>query len=88
MKLYRRGGEVGATPVLPSDEVDRLASQSAEFSRSGGVLGTRSGLPDGTPGNKESIKNYIFMHFNTCNSNLSSGMSGFVVVGKINNRST
>lgn len=25
VKLYRRGGEVEATPVLPSDEVDRLA---------------------------------------------------------------
>lgn len=26
VRLYRRGGEMEATPVLPSDEVDRLAS--------------------------------------------------------------
>lgn len=38
-----------AIPVLPSDEVDRLASQSAALSISGGVLGTRSGLPICTP---------------------------------------
>lgn len=49
VKLYRRGGEVEATPVLPSDEVDRLATQSAGLSAGGGVLGTRSGLPEATP---------------------------------------
>lgn len=54
--LYRRAGEVEATPVLPSDEVDRLASQSVGLSTSGGVLGTRSGLPECTPENKESIR--------------------------------
>lgn len=65
MKLYRRGGEVGATPVLPRDEVDRLASQSAEFSTSGGVLGTRSGLPDCTPESKESIEETKLLQIST-----------------------
>lgn len=32
------------TPVLPSDEVDRLPSTSAGLPTGGGVLGTRSGL--------------------------------------------
>lgn len=40
-----------AMPVLPNDDVDRLASQSAGLSANGGVLGTRSGLPDCTPEN-------------------------------------
>lgn len=43
---------MGASPVLPNDEVERLASPSAVFSVSGGVLGTRSGLPDCTPINR------------------------------------
>lgn len=65
MKLYRKGGEAEGTPVLPSDEVDRLASQSARLSTSGGVLGTRSGLPDCPPESKESITKQnecIFQH--------------------------
>lgn len=53
---YRRAGEVEATPVLPSDEVDRLASLSAGLSTSGGVLGTRSGFPDCMPRNRTPIK--------------------------------
>lgn len=54
-RFYRRGGEVETTPVLPCDEVDRLASQSAGLSTSGGVRGTRSGLPDCTPEEKKDI---------------------------------
>lgn len=38
-----------ATPVLPNDELDRLAWLSSGFSTRGGVLGTRSGLPECTP---------------------------------------
>lgn len=44
------------TPVLPSDEVDRLATQSAGLSTGGGVLGTRSGLSDATPENNPNQK--------------------------------
>lgn len=50
--LHLRAGEVQATPVLPSDEVDKLASQSAGLSINSGVLGTRSGLPECMPDNK------------------------------------
>lgn len=44
-----------AAPVLPSDEMERLASPSAGLSGSGGVFGTRSGLPDSVPVNKMDI---------------------------------
>lgn len=51
---YLNGGEEEASPVLPSDEVERLASKSAPLpSTSGGVLGTRSGLPDCMPEKKQ-----------------------------------
>lgn len=46
---YLSGGEMEATPVLPNDELDRLAWLSSGFSTRGGVLGTRSGLPECTP---------------------------------------
>lgn len=49
---YRSGGEMEATPVLPNDGVEK----SAGLSSSGGVLGTRSGLPCCTPKNKEDGK--------------------------------
>lgn len=49
MLPYCKGGDVETSPVLPNDEVDRFASQSAGFSTGGGVLGTKSGLPDCTP---------------------------------------
>lgn len=45
-RFYRSGGEAEPPPVLPRDEVDRLASASAGLSAGGGVLGTRSGLSD------------------------------------------
>lgn len=61
-------------PVLPSDEVDRLASQSAEFSTCGGVLGTRSGLPNCTPDSKSSIGNRIIANFNNSTFNLCTAM--------------
>lgn len=41
-----------ATPLLPNDGVEK----SAGLSSSGGVLGTRSGLPCCTPKNKEDGK--------------------------------
>ena len=57
-----------ATPVLPSDEVERLASLSAGLS-SGGVLRTRSDLPDSTP------ENILIIAFNTSISSVSAAMS-------------
>lgn len=60
--------------MLPRDEVDRLASQSAEFSTSGGVLGTRSGLPNCTPERNSSVGNRIIANFNTSTSNMSTAM--------------
>lgn len=49
VELYCRGGELGSTAASPSDEEDK----SAGFSAGGGVLGTRSGLSDCTPENKD-----------------------------------
>lgn len=45
--------------MLPSDEEDRLATQSAGLSTGGGVLGTRSGLPDVTPENNQNQKSLV-----------------------------
>lgn len=56
-KLYLSGGEMEATPVLPKDELDRLAWLSSGLSPRGGVLGTRSGLPDCTPEENKSVSN-------------------------------
>lgn len=49
VELYCKGGEFRSTAASPSDEEDK----SAGFSAGGGVLGTRSGLSDCTPGNKD-----------------------------------
>lgn len=54
--LYLSGGETEATPVLPNDELDRLAWLSSGLSTRGGVLGTRSGLAECTPEEKQSVK--------------------------------
>lgn len=49
VELYCKGGELRSTAASPSDEEDK----SAGFSAGGGVLGTRSGLSDCTPENKD-----------------------------------
>lgn len=46
-----------ATPVLPRDELDRLAWLSSGLSTRGGVLGTRSGLAECMPEEKRSVTN-------------------------------
>lgn len=79
VKVYRRGGEVEATPVLPSDEADKLASESAGLSN-GGVLGTRSGLPICTPERKISVRNQIITYFNTSIFTPITALSDTVVV--------
>lgn len=79
LKSYRRGGQVEVTPVLPCDEVDKLAWLSAGFSTSGGVLGRRSGLPDCTTVDKESRKNSPITYFNIIISNLRT-VSQIIVV--------
>lgn len=55
VSFYRRGGDAEATPVLPNDELDRLARPSAGLSIGGGVRGTRSGLPNCMPEENESV---------------------------------
>lgn len=57
VKLYLSGGEKEATPVLPNDELDRLAWLSSGLSPRGGVLGTRSGLAECTPEENKSVSN-------------------------------
>lgn len=66
VKLYCRGGELESTPVLPNGEEDRSAWQSTGFSTSGGVLGTRSGLPDCMPENKSNKKQIIYTQWIQC----------------------
>ena len=55
---HRSGGEDEVSPVLPSDDMDRLAWPSPAPTASGGVLGTRSGLPACTPAHRRGHMNY------------------------------
>jgi hypothetical protein len=53
---YCSGGEEEVSPVLPNEDVEKLASASPDPPARGGVLGTRSGLPDCMPEQKEGVK--------------------------------